>query len=103
MDTMNRKKLKSAEVLIKYSWMSDHQGFKTTDCEMGVIDWALIERTNWTFHQAILVEVLKFLVLEESNVSLDDLMALYPYDRQAVLTALNVKFAVTELQENLEK
>jgi hypothetical protein len=103
MDTINRKKLKSAEVLIKYSWMRNHESFKTTDCEMGNIDWDLIEKTNWTFHQAIMVEVLKFLVLEESNVSLDDLMALYPYDRQAVITALNVKFALTELQENLEK
>jgi len=103
MQTDNRKKLKSAETLIKYSWMRNHDSFKTTDCEVGQIDWSFINQTNWNFHQAIMIEVLKFLLLEESNVSLDDLMALNPLDRQAIITALNVKFAVTELQENLER
>lgn len=104
MNTQNsRKALKSAEVLIKYTWLRDHEAFRSTDCEIGVIDWEAINTTNWNFKQAILIEVLKFLLVEESNVSLDDLMALDELDRQAVIVALNSKFAVNELEENLRK
>lgn len=104
MNTQNsRKALKSAELLIKYTWLRDHEAFRSTDCEIGVIDWEAINRTNWNFKQAILIEVLKFLLVEESNVSLDDLMALDELDRQAVIVALNSKFAVNELEENLRK
>lgn len=104
MNTQNsRKALKSAELLIKYTWLRDHEAFRSTDCEIGVIDWEAINTTNWNFKQAILIEVLKFLLVEESNVSLDDLMALDELDRQAVIVALNSKFAVNELEENLRK
>ena len=67
MSNESMKKRKSAETLVKYSWMREHPAFLGTDCEIGVID----------------------------------LLALNPMDRQAVLTAINAKFSVKELQENL--
>lgn len=103
MNNQDRNKLKSAEVLIKYTWLRNHEALKTTDCEIGDIDWDRILKNDWTFHEAILIEVLKFLLLEESNVSLDDLMALNEFDRQAVIVALNIKFSVNDLEENLKK
>jgi hypothetical protein len=48
-----------------------------------------------------MIEVFKFITLEESNISLDDLLALSPVDRQAVIVAINAKFSIKELQENL--
>lgn len=99
----NRKGLKSAELLIKYTWLRDHEAFTSTDCEIGVVDWERINQHDWNFKQAIMIEVLKFLLTEESNVSLDDLMALNDIDRQAVLISLNSKFTVNELEENLRR
>jgi hypothetical protein len=95
------KNAKSAESLIKFTWMRTHPSFATTDCGIGVVDWERINSTQWTFHQHILVEVFKFLTIEESNVSLDDLLVLKPEERQAVIMCLNEKFQINELEENL--
>jgi hypothetical protein len=95
------KNAKSAESLIRFTWMRSHPSFSTTDCEIGVVDWNKINSTQWTFHQQILIEVLKFLTVEESNVCLDDLLVLKPEERQTVILCLNEKFALTELEENL--
>lgn len=97
------KSAQAAEILIKYSWLRDHKAFLNTDCEIGIIDWETINdfNWNWSFQQAIMIEVFKFITLEESNVSLDDLLALSPVDRQAVIMAINAKFSIKELQENL--
>jgi hypothetical protein len=103
MSNESMKKRKSAETLVKYSWMREHPAFLGTDCEIGVIDWETINdfKWEWSFQQQILIEVFKFLLLEESNVSLDDLMALNPVDRQAVIMAINAKFSINDLNENL--
>jgi hypothetical protein len=95
------KNAKSAESLIRFTWMRSHPSFATTDCGIGVVDWDKINSTQWTFHQQILIEVLKFLTVEESNVSLDDLLVLKPEERQTVILCLNEKFSLTELEENL--
>jgi hypothetical protein len=103
MSNESMKKRKSAETLVKYSWMREHPAFLGTDCEIGVLDWETINdfKWEWSFQQQILIEVFKFLLLEESNVSLDDLMALNPVDRQAVIMAINAKFSINDLNENL--
>ena len=103
MSNESMKKRKSAETLVKYSWMREHPAFLGTDCEIGVIDWETINdfKWEWSFQQQIMIEVFKFLLLEESNVSLDDLMALNPVDRQAVIMAINAKFSINDLNENL--
>jgi hypothetical protein len=95
------KKRKAAETLVKYSWMRDHDGFKGTDCEIGVIDWETINKQEFTFEQQVLVEVFKFLLGIESNASLDDLLALTPVDRQAAVMAIQAKFSLNDLEENL--
>ncbi len=95
------KKRKAAETLVKYSWMRDHDGFKGTDCEIGVIDWETINRQEWSFEEQVLVEVFKFLLGIESNASLDDLLALTPVDRQAAVMAIQAKFSLNDLEENL--
>lgn len=103
MSNESMKKRKSAETLVKYSWMREHPAFLGTDCEIGVIDWETINdfKWEWSFQQQVMIEVFKFLLLEESNVSLDDLMALNPVDRQAVIMAINAKFSINDLNENL--
>lgn len=100
---MINNKVRSADHLIKYTWMRNHPSFNTSDCSIGQIDWELINKTQWTFHQQILVEVLKFLTIEESNVSLDDLLVLKPEELQVVLLCLKEKFNVDNLEENLRR
>jgi hypothetical protein len=41
------KKRKSAETLVKYSWMREHPAFLGTDCEIGVIYWETINDFKW--------------------------------------------------------
>lgn len=94
---------KAAEMLIRYSWMNDHPAFQSTDCQIGVIDWEKINSTDWNFQEQILVEVFKFITTEESNVQLDDLLALDQVNRGAALLALQEKFKVIDLEENLQK
>jgi hypothetical protein len=99
--TTDLKKRKAAETLVRYSWMRDHDGFKGTDCEIGVINWETINNQEWSFEQQVLVEVFKFLLGVESNASLDDLLALSPVDRQAAVMAIQARFSMNNLEENL--
>lgn len=92
---------RAAEILIRYSWMKDHPAFQNTDCQIGVIDWEAINNTEWNFNQQILIEVFKFITAEESNVQLDDLLALNPVDRGAALLAIQEKFKTQPLEENI--
>lgn len=94
---------RAAEILIRYSWMNDHEAFQSTDCQIGIIDWDKINKTEWNFQEQILVEVFKFITIEESNVQLDDLMALSQIDRSAALLAIQEKFKLQDLEENLQK
>jgi hypothetical protein len=92
---------RAAEILIRYSWMKDHPAFQNTDCQIGVIDWNPINNAEWNFNQQILIEVFKFITTEESNVQLDDLLALNPVDRGAALLAIQEKFKTQTLEENI--
>jgi hypothetical protein len=66
-----------------------------------VIDWNPINNAEWNFNQQILIEVFKFITTEESNVQLDDLLALSPVDRGAALLAIQEKFKTQTLEENI--
>lgn len=94
---------KAAETLIRYTWMNNHEAFQSTDCQIGIIDWEKINETQWDFQEQILIEVFKFITTEESNVQLDDLLALNQVDRSAALLAIQEKFKIQDLEENLQK
>ena len=95
------KKRHSAQILIRHTFMRDHDAFKTTDIEIGQIDWERILDCEYSKHELILINVLEFLLEDSGEVSLPDLLELNSDDRQVVLLALHERFNAMPLQENL--
>jgi hypothetical protein len=81
--------------------MDTHPAFSTTDCEVNIIDWDRIDGHDWSLKEQILVEVLRFITSDESNVQLEDLLTLTQLEQQAVLVSLNVALTTQSLEENL--
>ncbi len=81
--------------------MRDHDAFKTTDIEIGQIDWDRILDYEYSNDELILVNVLEFLLEDSGEVALPDLLELNSDDRQVVLLALHERFNAMPLQENL--
>jgi hypothetical protein len=81
--------------------MDTHPAFSTTDCEVNIIDWDRIDGYDWSLKEQILVEVLRFITSDESNVQLEDLLTLTQLEQQAVLVSLNVALTTQSLEENL--
>jgi hypothetical protein len=95
------KKRHSAQILIRHTFMNTHDAFKTTDCEIGQIDWDTILQAEYTREEFILVNVLEFLLENDTDLQLTELLQLNEDDRQAVILALNERFRLTALEENL--
>jgi hypothetical protein len=91
----------AAQILIRHTFMQDHDSFKTTDIEIGQIDWDRILDTEYSKEELILVNVLEFLLEDTGQIELSDLLELSLDDMQVVLLALNARFNPTPLQENL--
>jgi hypothetical protein len=98
---MKDKKIHSAQMLIRHTFMNTHDAFKTTDCEIGQIDWDRILSAEYTKEEFILVSVLEFLLEGDSELQIKDLLELNENDQQAVILALNERFKMTSLEENL--
>jgi hypothetical protein len=95
------KKRHSAQILIRHTFMRDHDAFKTTDIEIGQIDWDRILDYVYSEDELILINVLEFLLEDSGEVALPDLLELNSDDRQVVLLALHERFNAMPLQENL--
>jgi hypothetical protein len=98
---MSDKKRHAAQMLIRHTFMNTHEAFRTTDCEIGQIDWDKILDGDYTREQFILVSVLEFLLEGDSDLLIKELLELNEDDRQAVILALNERFRLTPLEENL--
>jgi hypothetical protein len=98
---MNYKRFQAASLLVRTTWMDTHPAFSTTDCEVNIIDWDRIDGYDWSLKEQILVEVLRFITSDESNVQLEDLLTLTQLEQQAVLVSLNVALTTQSLEENL--
>lgn len=96
------KKIHSANLLIKLTWMREHAAFRTTDCEINQVDWKTIDAYDYEFREQVMVEVLRFLLTGSSNVQLEDLLTLDDTELYAVILALGERFKYMELEENLK-
>ena len=98
---MKDKKLHSAQILIRHTFMNDHEAFKTTDCEINQIDWDRINDGEYTISQWRLVQVLKFLLDDYCEFELSELNQLSEDELQVVILALSERFTNKSLEENL--
>lgn len=98
---MNSKRYQAAHILIRTTWLDRHPALQSSDCELHFIDWDTIGNHEWLFNEQVLLEVLRFVTTNQSNLQIDDLLTLTQLEQHAVLTALNQALAGFALEENL--
>jgi hypothetical protein len=98
---MRDNKFHAAKILIRHTFMNEHEAFKTTDCEINQIDWEKIDDGEYTLNQWRLVQVLKFLLDHYCEFELSELNNLSEHDRQVVILALSERYSNKSLEENL--
>ena len=96
---MNRNKV--ASNLLKMTWMRDHQGFASTDLEIGQIDWKTIDNQEWNRTEQVLVEFLRFINCGESLIRLSEINLLSQDEKRIVALSLNMLYNDLGLEENL--
>jgi hypothetical protein len=84
--------VEAAEVLVRYSSLSNLKALQTSEISINQIDWAHLEASELTKQEEILVEVLRFLLLGQTGLGLASLLSLNDLDLKAVLLALNTKY-----------
>ena len=87
-----KESVEAAEVLVRYSSLSNLKALQTSEISINQIDWAHLEESELSKQEAILVEVLRFLLLGQTGLGLASLLALNDLDLAAVLLALNTKY-----------
>lgn len=81
--------------------MDTHPAMQSTDCEVSQIDWLTIDSHDWSLKEQVLIEVLRFVTTNQSNVQLDDLLSLTQLEQHAVLLSLTQSLSSYSLEENL--
>jgi hypothetical protein len=84
--------IEAAEILVRYSSLENLPALSTSEISINQIDWEKIGSSVLTKQQEILIDVLRFILLDQSTVNLIDLLALNDVDLHAVLLAINTKF-----------
>ena len=85
-------RLDAADILVNYSSLQNIQALKTSEVSINKIDWAKIETSVLSKQESILIEILRFILLDQTSASIVDLLTLNDYDLHAVLLSLNTKF-----------
>jgi hypothetical protein len=84
--------VEAAEVLVRYSSLSNLKALSSSEIAINQIDWARLEDSELTKQESILIEVLRFLLLGQTGLGLSSLLSLNDLDLAAVLLALNTKY-----------
>lgn len=87
------KKLEAAEILVRYSQLNNLPALQTSEISINQIDWESISASELTKQEYVLVEILRFILLDQSAASIKDLMSLNDVDLHAVLLALKTKYS----------
>ena len=93
----------SSALLARYTFLRDHPHLVHADFELGKINCEDIDAQEWSPTQLIIIEVLRFLVTGSANVQLEDLNYLTEVERHAVVMALNERYNMASLEENLAR
>lgn len=96
---MNRAKV--AANIVKMTWMREHQAFATTDLDINVVDWKMIDKQEWTRTEKVLVEFLRFINCGESLLRLSEINLLSQDEKRVVALSLHMLYNDLGLEENL--
>ena len=84
--------LTAADLLVRYSSLDNLPALSTSEISINKIDWERLENSELTKQEEILIEVLRFILLEQTGLSVSSLLLLNDLDLKAVLLALNTKY-----------
>jgi hypothetical protein len=85
-------RLTAADMLVRYSSLNNLAVLNTSEISINKIDWARLETAELTKQESVLIEVLRFILLDQTGLSLTSLLALNDLDLKAVLLSLNTKY-----------
>lgn len=94
---MISEQLEAAEMLVRYSSLSELPALKNAEILINQVDWEKIEKSELSKQEWVLVEILRFILLKQSSARITDLLLLSDTDLHAVFLAINPKY----VQENL--
>lgn len=88
---MNTSQLEAAEILVRYSSLSELPALKKSEISINQVNWEEIEKSELTKQEWVLIEILRFLLLKESSARIVDLLSLSDNDLHAVLLSISPK------------
>lgn len=89
---MSNKRVEAAEILVRYSSLNDLPALRSSEISINQIDWEKIGNSELSKQSEVLIDVLRFILLDQSTASLMDLLTLNDIDLHAVLLAINSKY-----------
>lgn len=89
---MSNKKVEAAEILVRYSSLHDLPALQSSEIAINQIDWERIGNSELTKQEEVLIDILRFILLDQSTASLMDLLTLNDVDLHAALLAINSKY-----------
>lgn len=88
---MNTSQLEAAEILVRYSSLSELPALKKSEISINQVNWEEIEKSELTKQQWVLIEILRFILLKVSSARITDLLSLSDTDLHAVLLSISPK------------
>ena len=92
---------KAANLLVKMTWLRNQPVLATMEIDINKIDWQRLDAIEWTPQQKVLIEVFRFLLTDNGDFKLNDLLSIDAFERESILVALHTRFTLIEMQESL--
>lgn len=89
---MSSKKIEAAEILVRYSSLNALPALQSSEIGINQIDWKKLGNSELTKQEEVLVDILRFILLDQSTASMMDLLTLNDVDLHAVLLSINSKY-----------
>lgn len=87
-----KNNIAAAEILVSYSSLNNLPALSTSEISINQIDWEKIETSTLSKQESVLIEILRFILLNQTAAHVSDLLVLNDVDLRAVLLALDTKF-----------
>lgn len=97
----NQEKFQAIHLFLKYTGLEDHEALKTSNIDLGQIDFDQIANNEVTQREYLLFEIVRYLATGQSTMLLQDISKLSHDDLTAFTYALLHLTKSMTIQENL--
>jgi hypothetical protein len=94
-------KTHAASTLIKMTCLKDDEILGSMSIETNQINWEVLDSIERLLSEKIIYEVLKVILTDKCELSINDLLLLDIMNREAVLLALHTAFGLQQIDEQL--